>query len=331
MIAILSLMPVRMLMDHPLSHSYLSGRTFQVTTASPVESAAAYTYSEVLSSILHHRLSQEFDMKHKNAPISAEIRQAMGQLQLHSPHNAENEAALAGSVALVTALKRLRKERFWSAFPWCCTQTSRNRSALSSTTDLYLAQAAPATKAKILAAVDATLADKKKPLATLSTLMPTVVWPLHKRITHKTEEEPDVQRDQQQAWAIEQLASWAAVAHKQVLWSARAQAALAAAQQQAQDQHAYDAAYALAMAAWQAQMAMQSSAPEGRPDAEFHQAAPQVHRAEYSVPPGEIGMPGQSSTGGRTTDKWSECTSAERDADLRLRVLCCHFLFVPSV
>ena len=298
MIAILALMPVRVLMAHQMSRSYLASRTFQSAAAGTGTGrhpapAPVYTYTEVLSAILYHRLAQEFEMKHENSPISAEILQAMGELSLHTGPNTQNEAAIASSVALVTALKRLRKEYFWSAFPWCCTQTSRNRSALGSTLDAYLAQAAPVAKSKILAAVNVALNDKKRPLATLSALTPTVAWPLHKRLTNKEEVEPCVTREQQQAYSVAQLQSWGAVSAKQQLWASRAQEALAAAQQQAADQRAYDAAYALQMAAWSAQMAMQSMMPEGRPDDGWHQAAAQAHRTEYSVQPGEIAVPGQ--------------------------------------
>ena len=300
MIMILSVLPIRTLVWHQMNQSYLSTRRFHVRKDHGEDTGnTTYSYSEVLSAILYHRLSQEFAMKHENSPISAEILQAMGELSLHSPQNAKNEAALANSVALVTALKRLQKERFWSAFPWCCTQTSRNRSALGSTLDSFLVQADAETKSRIFSAANVILSDKTRPLPTLQMLTPDCVWPMYQRVPAlgASSVPPLMSREDQQNYSAAQLASWAAVSQKQAVWASRAAAALAAAQQQERDQRAYDAAYALAMAAWQAQMAMQASMPQGRPDQYFRDAVAQPHREEFTVAPGEIAHPGQCEEG----------------------------------
>jgi hypothetical protein len=279
LVAVLSLLPLDELAKHILTKSYLSTRRFAISDAGARSKGAereerlgtgerTLTYADVFSAIVHHRLAQEFSMGSTRAPVAHALVQTMLQLNPHKKPEAP-EATLAGSVML-RAFLQLRKETFWTAFPWCCTAASAKRDALQQALDGYIA---PATgvddeqRERLLERAHFGLDNEDYPVLNLAALAPALSWPLHERKlgTHPDAKGNDVGVDSsfsgsvpdamaranaqaelewqrhapsgkvlqqyvQQRHAEDQLRAWKDVEHKQRLWSARAAQALQQAQ-----------------------------------------------------------------------------------------------------
>lgn len=280
LLTIISLLPTADLMKHHLNKTYLSSRKFIVPNSNK-----QLSFTDIISSVLYHRLRQEFDMPHKSGTaVSAELLTAMKSLNLPS-FGPDGQLT---QIASVRAYKYLIQETKWSAFPWCCTAKSRRRDQLADHIKEQLKELPDNDKDKIISAAENSI-EGQNALVPFSFLTPRVHWPLY---TRTDEFNTIIPAAYQYAAAEKQIAGWANVARKTNLWQARAMEAMRAAQEAEANARRYQEAYALQMAAYMYQLGQQQMANVAPPPSEnFRELQPTQPKLQFEAPPSNIAEP----------------------------------------
>ena len=284
LLTMMALMPVQDLFKHILDRTYLSTRKFQ-------SHGTIVTFSEMVGIILAHRIEQEWSLPTDQAPITRSILADLAALNIHAPEN--SELTVDSSIATVKAFELKRAATFWSAFPWCCTETSRKRDRLAEAVRDFTGAAPVPLKERILSSANQALKSNEtvRPLAYFT---PMITWPA---CDFPSNQNILLGEPTQTRQCNEQLQGWAAIGVKQQVWTQRAQeAAMLAAQahQQAEAQRLY----ALQMSAYMYQMALQQQQQQSQSQFvqptgldRFQQLGVLPVRLEYSSVSGYISQP----------------------------------------